>query len=218
MEYYSGVLILTTNRVGEFDEAFISRIHMKLYFPPLDVESTLEIWDMNIRRVKENKDLDLKMNAKAIRKFAKEYCMKNMDHPGRQWNGRQIKNAFQTAVALAFWECDAAESAGRHHKKPVLKSTHFEDVANTSLHFDEYMDILYGAVMPNGRRSQGAYLKEAQKGRIRNDDNEPQRSEPTYYPPPRSSSDLQTAMNTRAQASATDPRVAELERQIGKLP
>lgn len=31
MEYYTGLLFLTTNRVGSFDEAFKSRIHISLY-------------------------------------------------------------------------------------------------------------------------------------------------------------------------------------------
>src|SRR4051794_28771603 len=30
MEYYAGILFLTTNRVGDFDEAFTSRIHVSL--------------------------------------------------------------------------------------------------------------------------------------------------------------------------------------------
>lgn len=30
LEYYSGILFLTTNRVGSIDEAFRSRIHMRL--------------------------------------------------------------------------------------------------------------------------------------------------------------------------------------------
>jgi SpoVK/Ycf46/Vps4 family AAA+-type ATPase len=30
MEYYQGILFLTTNRVGTFDEAFISRVHVSI--------------------------------------------------------------------------------------------------------------------------------------------------------------------------------------------
>jgi hypothetical protein len=32
LEYYSGILFLTTNRVGIMDEAFKSRIHVSLYY------------------------------------------------------------------------------------------------------------------------------------------------------------------------------------------
>lgn len=35
LEYFTGMLFLTTNRVGAFDEAFKSRIHISLYYPPL---------------------------------------------------------------------------------------------------------------------------------------------------------------------------------------
>ena len=31
MEYYKGLLFLTTNRVGTFDEAFKSRVHISLF-------------------------------------------------------------------------------------------------------------------------------------------------------------------------------------------
>ena len=35
LEYYSGILFLTTNRVGALDPAFKSRIHISLYYPNL---------------------------------------------------------------------------------------------------------------------------------------------------------------------------------------
>lgn len=35
LEYYNGVLFLTTNRVGTLDDAFKSHIHMSLYYPVL---------------------------------------------------------------------------------------------------------------------------------------------------------------------------------------
>lgn len=31
LEYYKGILFLTTNRIGTFDEAFKSRIHLSLF-------------------------------------------------------------------------------------------------------------------------------------------------------------------------------------------
>ncbi|KAK3368858.1 hypothetical protein B0T24DRAFT_533110, partial [Lasiosphaeria ovina] len=53
LEYYTGLLFLTTNRVGDFDEAFTSRIHVSLYYPQLDRDATLTIWRNNIEKVKE---------------------------------------------------------------------------------------------------------------------------------------------------------------------
>ena len=53
LDYYDGVLFLTTNRVGTVDEAFRSRIHLSLYYPPLRKKQALEIFKLNIRRIME---------------------------------------------------------------------------------------------------------------------------------------------------------------------
>lgn len=53
LDYYDGVLFLTTNRVGTVDEAFRSRIHLSLYYPALRKKQALEIFKLNIRRIKE---------------------------------------------------------------------------------------------------------------------------------------------------------------------
>jgi hypothetical protein len=36
LDYLQGILFLTTNRVGHFDEAFKSRIHLSLGYEKLD--------------------------------------------------------------------------------------------------------------------------------------------------------------------------------------
>lgn len=61
------------------------------------------------------------------------------------WNGRQIRNAFQTATALADFEAQKAEDSqiGPGPKRAVhtrLHSGHFHVVADASLHFDLYMN------------------------------------------------------------------------------
>lgn len=53
LDYYDGVLFLTTNRVGTVDEAFRSRIHLTLYYPPLRRQQAIEIFQVNLRRLKE---------------------------------------------------------------------------------------------------------------------------------------------------------------------
>lgn len=61
LEYYSGILILTTNRVGTFDEAIKSRVHCALYYPPLDEQNTFKIWQMNLAGLQErNEELEKK--------------------------------------------------------------------------------------------------------------------------------------------------------------
>lgn len=217
VEYYSGVLILTTNRVGEFDEAFVSRIHMKLHFPTLDERSTMEVWDMNLRRLGENSHIEIRN--KAIRKFAEEYWKQNEDTPGRQWNGRQIKNAFQTAVALAYWDWEEANqkanASGKAVKeKPVLRKSHFEDVAKTSMHFDDSMDKLYGAVGPDGKRRKGAYIREAERLRYRHDDRAQELPPPTQYA--RGGASSTAARPAGATANTSTLTMDDLQRQLGR--
>lgn len=93
---------------------------------------------MNIESLDEkNKALDQKLkirfNRKEIEEFAKLHWQKG--DSSNRWNGRQIKNAFQTAVALADW--DNLEYEGPNG--PILRIDHFEKVAKASKHFDKYL-------------------------------------------------------------------------------
>ncbi|KAL8932924.1 MAG: hypothetical protein Q9216_006609, partial [Gyalolechia sp. 2 TL-2023] len=105
LEFYPGILFLTTNKVGHFDEAFKSRIHVSLYYPSLDKRSTLQIWKMNLDRLGRSKK-PLAVDAEEIYAYARRHYRSLHKRGKTTWNGRQIKNAFQTAIALA--EFDAA--------------------------------------------------------------------------------------------------------------
>lgn len=52
LEYYAGILFLTTNRVGGIDPAFKSRIHLTLYYPRLNLNTTLELHKTFIQRAR----------------------------------------------------------------------------------------------------------------------------------------------------------------------
>ncbi|KAL0261301.1 hypothetical protein SLS55_004998 [Diplodia seriata] len=146
LEYYSGILILTTNRVGDFDEAVKSRVHCALYYPPLDRKNTKEIWKMNLDLLdKQNASPDSNLHVRFDRDEILRYARRHWKD-GNQWNGRQIKNAFQTAVALADWDDikgsagdDAAAAASTPGAGPQLTRKHFEMVARASAHFDMYL-------------------------------------------------------------------------------
>ncbi|EEU35307.1 uncharacterized protein NECHADRAFT_78309 [Fusarium vanettenii 77-13-4] len=60
LEYYTGILFLTTNRIGDFDEAFASRVQMSLYYPELDEEKTLKVSATCVRRLSRWQSLTLK--------------------------------------------------------------------------------------------------------------------------------------------------------------
>lgn len=51
LEYYSGILFLTTNRVGALDEAFRSQAHLSLYCPHLRYEDTIAVLQKNLDRL-----------------------------------------------------------------------------------------------------------------------------------------------------------------------
>ncbi|KAJ7705121.1 P-loop containing nucleoside triphosphate hydrolase protein, partial [Mycena olivaceomarginata] len=44
LEYYEGILFLTTNRVNTFDPAFQSRIHMALKYENLEAQARKRLW------------------------------------------------------------------------------------------------------------------------------------------------------------------------------
>ncbi|KAI4261055.1 MAG: hypothetical protein L6R42_003740, partial [Xanthoria sp. 1 TBL-2021] len=145
LEYYSGILFLTTNRIGAFDEAFISRIHMSLYYPDLNQENTFKVWTMNLDRLKRS-GRNIYIDNGSIKTFAGNHWK-----DGHRWNGRQIRNAFQTALALAEYDfhdkCRMCEEIGdKPPSKPVLLADHFKAVAETSAQFHDYLtDVLGGS-------------------------------------------------------------------------
>jgi len=51
LEYYRGVLFLTTNRVEAFDSAFTSRIHVALHYKKLRDSDRQRIWIQNFERL-----------------------------------------------------------------------------------------------------------------------------------------------------------------------
>ncbi|KAM7189870.1 P-loop containing nucleoside triphosphate hydrolase [Rhypophila sp. PSN 637] len=123
LEYYDGILILTTNRVGTFDEAFKSRIHLALLYPNLDEEQRAEIWRNFIRMLSRTKELvhieDLERNV---------YKLAQIDI-----NGRQIRNILTLARYLA-----------KFHKQ-VLVYNHVRDAVASVMRFDKYLKTVRGS-------------------------------------------------------------------------
>ncbi|PWY87579.1 hypothetical protein BO70DRAFT_427501 [Aspergillus heteromorphus CBS 117.55] len=150
LEYYTGILFLTTNLPGSIDEAFKSRIHISLYYPHLKRDTTLKIWDMNLQRLaaieseraKVGQQPSLTIDSKGIKRFAKKHYRENEDGKGR-WNGRQIRNAFLIASALAHFEKKDLNTAGITSETSVtyfdIRPEHFEVVADASMGFERYL-------------------------------------------------------------------------------
>lgn len=153
LEYYTGILFLTTNRVGAFDMAFKSRIHISLYCPPLTARQTLDIWKMNLDALRERKKDSLSIARPKIIQFAKDHYT-SMREKEMQWNGQQIRNAVQTAVALAEREYSVQKLKQQGHSDGSAKTDikpcellrgHFETVASAAEEFDNHLIDIYGA-------------------------------------------------------------------------
>ncbi|PVI04586.1 hypothetical protein DM02DRAFT_556143, partial [Periconia macrospinosa] len=159
MEYYSGILFLTTNRIGDFDEAFTSRIHVSLYYPELNEEKTVKVFKLNMDMIEERfrtKNRVVHIDRMEIGSFAGKYFA---EHPHARWNGRQIRNACQTALALAEFEAQEGSLKDTENSDTVvsLRVEHFEIVRNAYLEFNKYMHDLYGST--SARRAKESRLR-----------------------------------------------------------
>ncbi|KAJ5730318.1 uncharacterized protein N7483_004826 [Penicillium malachiteum] len=167
LEYYSGILFLTTNRVGKIDRAFKSRIHLSLFYPKLDLGSSLRIWENNLEASKTylgRQKLKLRYDRDEIMSFAKEhFLVLDRSKKLQTWNGRQIRNAFQTAVAIAKYETKKSEKENPNFQSGIiiLSSKQFETVAKIAKNFDNYLSRLH-----NGKSEADL----AKSGQIRVDD------------------------------------------------
>jgi hypothetical protein len=88
LDYFQGILFLTTNRVGHFDEAFMSRIHLSLGYEKLDDSARKKIWDNLFRKLSD----DCRRGAPQMtyEYDAKQY-VKTKEVQSLEWNGREIR-------------------------------------------------------------------------------------------------------------------------------
>ncbi|RAK96589.1 uncharacterized protein BO80DRAFT_429008 [Aspergillus ibericus CBS 121593] len=149
LDYYAGVLFLTTNRVGTIDEAFKSRLHVSLYYPHLKRTQTERIWQMNLKRLHEIEAEQSRITGQppmtvdhsGILDFAKDHYRTGKDSGKGVWNGRQIRNAFLIASALARFE----KGLGSQAPKPFdLHASHFKTVVEAGFGFERYLQEVKG--------------------------------------------------------------------------
>jgi hypothetical protein len=48
LEYYNGMLFVTTNRLTDFDQAFQNRIHLSIAFDQLEAPARTNIWRQHV--------------------------------------------------------------------------------------------------------------------------------------------------------------------------
>ncbi|KAK1470340.1 hypothetical protein CCUS01_06442 [Colletotrichum cuscutae] len=139
LEYYSGVLFLTTNRVGTIDEAFRSRIHISLLYPILTEVQTIKIWEGQLARAKQ-RDPTLIVKTEDVLSYARNLYKQQMEKRKVGWNGRQIRNAMQTAVALAEHNSVISSTNPDMPQSPSLEIRWFDIIAAASWQFEAYLE------------------------------------------------------------------------------
>lgn len=90
LEYYQGILFLTSNRVEEFDPAFLSRIHLKISFPAPNKTTRGSIWRNFLQNLDECRNWD----PSVYERLGSEL----------EVNGREIKNLIKPALAIAKYK------------------------------------------------------------------------------------------------------------------
>jgi hypothetical protein len=132
MEYFRGLLFLTTNRIGHIDDAFLSRVHVVIGYKKLNDDYRVRIWEGFFKKLKCERG-----GAVVVAPNARKYVLESDDVKKLQWNGREIRNAFQTSLALAEFEAFEAQN-----EVVIVEKEHFERVMQMSKKFKEYVDSI----------------------------------------------------------------------------
>ncbi|EEY20812.1 conserved hypothetical protein [Verticillium alfalfae VaMs.102] len=123
LEYYEGILMLTSNRVGTFDEAFKSRIQVAIHYDNLSKKARKAIWRNFFDMIEDSPHEDV--NMPELERRLDELSAEEM-------NGRQIRNALRTARQLA------------KHRNERLDWPHLSQVIKTSGAFNKYLKAVRG--------------------------------------------------------------------------
>ncbi|KAL9611363.1 MAG: hypothetical protein Q9167_003982 [Letrouitia subvulpina] len=120
LEYYDRILILTSNRVGMFDEAFKSRIQVALHYEKLNRSARRQIWQNFLDMLEEDEE---NVNFEEIKLHLDDLTERDL-------NGRQIRNVLTTARQLAIF------------RNERLDWGHLDQALSVSADFNKYLDRL----------------------------------------------------------------------------
>ncbi|OAG03183.1 P-loop containing nucleoside triphosphate hydrolase protein [Paraphaeosphaeria sporulosa] len=89
MEYFEGIMFMTTNRLQSIDDAFASRVHLMLAYPQLGEEARRTIWTTFVSSTSSS-TVPVWLDDEFLDEVA-----------AYEINGRQIKNVTRLACAIA---------------------------------------------------------------------------------------------------------------------
>jgi hypothetical protein len=141
MEYYEGVLFLTTNRAGHIDDSFISRITCPIEYPNLSDDMRVLIVQKFVKRFQETNTILI--DNQAVSYLSKpEHC--------KSLNGRELRNVLQNAVAAAEYSMGKARGSrvevGQNGPQRLVEvhTRHIQAAVKRQKQFQEYQDRLMG--------------------------------------------------------------------------
>lgn len=148
LEYYNGILFLTTNRIGKVDQAISSRVHLILHYKRLGLPAIEKIFLINIRNLEEMEQQHHEASGQPplyivkpeIVQFAIDHFHKYPNGKGA-WNGRQIRNAFLVAASLARHE---VAQPGMEGRQPQLRYAHFQEVEKLTREYNQFRARVIG--------------------------------------------------------------------------
>ncbi|KAL8949006.1 MAG: hypothetical protein Q9222_004846 [Ikaeria aurantiellina] len=104
LEYFQGILVMTTNRVMTFDIAMLSRCHYAVNLKSLTLRQEKEIWQGYVDQLNEQN---------SSKKGDIEWYIKQITKNVTGLSGREIRNIFTTAQTLAQAE-PSKKIEGKH--------------------------------------------------------------------------------------------------------
>ncbi|KAI0876285.1 hypothetical protein GGS24DRAFT_452016 [Hypoxylon argillaceum] len=140
LEYYRGVLFLTTNRVQAFDSAFMSRIHVALHYKNLRDEDRERIWANTFERLDRESSGTVRVSTAARNLLLSGSGSAGGGDPlgsrirSLKWNGREIRNAMQMMLAMA-----ESEARDEGSKVVTVSQKHVAAMVNLSGDFRDYL-------------------------------------------------------------------------------
>ncbi|KAJ5384477.1 hypothetical protein N7517_002388 [Penicillium concentricum] len=108
LEYFIGLMFLTTNQPGFIDDAFNSRFHLIIEYPRLNEEQRTTIWQSFLHKLhrdqgQHNQPTKIRIN---VLGDVQNYLTTNTDVKALELNGRDIRNAFHAAIQIAIHRTD----------------------------------------------------------------------------------------------------------------
>ncbi|KAK7983241.1 hypothetical protein PG989_010643 [Apiospora arundinis] len=137
IKYFSDLLFLTTNRVGQIDDAFISRVHVAIGYDALTPESRSKIWQGFFRKLARERAGKIQISP-----AAKKRVLEKAISGEPQLNGRDIRNALQTAITLAEAECDEDPEFEPDTMTIIVDQSHFQRVMEITSKFHSYVQSI----------------------------------------------------------------------------